>query len=449
MTNRDLMNWSTSKIGELCELINGRAFKSHEWSKEGLPIIRIQNLNNSKASFNYFNGEISDRHQVSNGDLLFAWSGTPGTSFGAHLWLGEAAALNQHIFKINFNEKLIDKRFFRYAINQTLDELISGAHGGVGLRHVTKGKFEEAVVSFPAFAEQKIIADKLDALLAKVETIKSRLEYVLLKLKHLRQSILTDAVSGRLMGDVSRSWTTVKLIDVVQEKPRNGRSPKSVQYETPFKNLTLSSTTSGRFIDGHFKYVDLDINESSYLWVKDGDILIQRANTYDYVGVSALYRGPDCQYVYPDLMMKCTPNDLVLGEFLHYVLLSDTVRMYFRDNATGTSGNMPKINQKVVSEVTFQLPSINDQAEIVHRVGQLFTYADSIEKKVSAALSRTNSLTQSILATAFSGELTEQWRKENLELISGDNSADMLLSKIQLERDEKKFSKKTHTRVKG
>ena len=131
--------WIQAEIGELCDLINGRAFKPTEWSDEGLPIIRIQNLNNPNAPFNHFDGELADKHRIQYGDLLFAWSGTPGTSFGAHVWKGDDAALNQHIFKVAFDESRIDKRFLRYAINQTLDELVAGAHGGVGLRHVTKG----------------------------------------------------------------------------------------------------------------------------------------------------------------------------------------------------------------------------------------------------------------------------------------------------------------------
>ncbi|HEX7243633.1 MAG TPA: hypothetical protein VF263_25325, partial [Longimicrobiaceae bacterium] len=78
--------WAEATVGELCTLVNGRAFKPAEWSIEGLPIIRIQNLNNPAALFNYFDGELDPKFEVSSGDLLFAWSGTPGTSFGAHIW---------------------------------------------------------------------------------------------------------------------------------------------------------------------------------------------------------------------------------------------------------------------------------------------------------------------------------------------------------------------------
>lgn len=80
------------------------------------------------------------------------------------------------------------------------------------------------------------------------------------------------------------------------------------------------------------------------------------------------------------------------------------------------------------------LPPLQEQHEIVRRVEQLFAYADTIEKQVNNALTLVNSLTQSILAKAFRGELTAQWRAENPELISGENSAAALLEKIKAER---------------
>ena len=80
----------------LCEVINGRAFKSSEWREKGMPIIRIQNLRNKDAPFNYFGGDVEDKHLVNEGDLLFAWSGTPGTSFGAFIWHGMQGAEPTH-----------------------------------------------------------------------------------------------------------------------------------------------------------------------------------------------------------------------------------------------------------------------------------------------------------------------------------------------------------------
>lgn len=222
-------------------------------------------------------------------------------------------------------------------------------------------------------------------------------------------------------------------------KPRNGKSPKGVAGPTPYKNLTLSSITQGIFVEGCFKYVNLDIDSSSHLWVKNGDLLIQRANSIDYVGVSALYEGEDDKYVYPDLIMKFRANSKVLPKYLHLALSSEKVRKYFRDNATGTAGNMPKINQAVVSAAPISYPELDEQAEIVRKVGELLELANAVERKYDAAKLRVDKLTQSILARAFRGELFEPF-SDKAERVAQPQSEDVI--------DEETYrSRRNHVRT--
>jgi type I restriction enzyme S subunit len=110
--NKIPKHWQIKKFGEIASYINGKAFKTYEWSRKGLPIIRIQNLNRKISEYNYCNFPVEDKYHVDKGDLLFAWSGTPETSFGAHIWKGEKAVLNQHIFRIVLNEKFVDKKYY-------------------------------------------------------------------------------------------------------------------------------------------------------------------------------------------------------------------------------------------------------------------------------------------------------------------------------------------------
>ncbi|MCW4604292.1 restriction endonuclease subunit S [Klebsiella quasipneumoniae] len=358
----------------------------------------------------------------------------------------KTSATNQQINSFICNENL-NFKFLYYQIC-TLKPWLENESSATTIAIVNKGKFSKAPISIPSLAEQKIIADKLDTLLAQVDSTKAHLEKIPQILKHFRLAVLTAAVSGKLTEEwrdinSSEKWETVKLLDIIVAKPRNGYSPKGVEYETAIKNLTLSAVTKGYFIENCFKYVDIDISDDSYLWVKNGDILIQRANSLEYVGVSAIYEGKDNQYIYPDLMMKFRVNERILTKYLHYSLLSEPTREYFRKNASGTTGNMPKINQGTVSAAPVNLPPISEQTEIVRRVEQLFAYADSIEKLVQDALERVNNLTQSILAKAFRGELTAQWRAENPDLISGENSARTLLEKIQQQRTSTKTIKRS------
>lgn len=197
--------WTLARLGDVCTLINGKVFKPGEWAANGLPIIRIQNLNDGEAEFNFCNFTVEDKYLVENGQLLFAWSGTPGTSFGAHIWNRGKAILNQHIFKIEINEKCVDKVYFKFALNYKVNEYISKAHGTAGLAHITKGKFEESLIPFPPYAEQKRIVAKIEALFAKLDGGVEALKNTKEQLRLYRQSVLKAAFEGRLTEEWRRA----------------------------------------------------------------------------------------------------------------------------------------------------------------------------------------------------------------------------------------------------
>lgn len=140
--------WPVRRLDSVCALVNGRAFKPEEWEESGLPIIRIQNLNDPTKPFNYTTQSLPERFRVRRADVLFSWSGTPGTSFGCFRWNGPEGWLNQHIFNVRLNDAL-DGEFFIAHVNLKLTELIAKAHGGVGLQHVTKGMVDETILMIP------------------------------------------------------------------------------------------------------------------------------------------------------------------------------------------------------------------------------------------------------------------------------------------------------------
>ena len=167
-------NWGWTAVGDAMDMVNGKAFKPGDWSSEGTPIIRIQNLNNENAAFNRCNAEVDPKVHVNDGDFLISWSGTPGTSFGAFIWNRGFAYLNQHIFRCELVEGVFVKEFLRLAINARLDEMISHAQGAVGLRHITKGKLESIRLPLPPLAEQKRIVAKVDELMALCDRLEAQ-----------------------------------------------------------------------------------------------------------------------------------------------------------------------------------------------------------------------------------------------------------------------------------
>lgn len=148
--------WRPYNLGEVAEFVNGRGFKPHEWSDSGLPIIRIQNLNGS-MEFNYFQGTYAPKIEVHTDDLLFAWSGSRGTSFGPHFWRGGKAVLNYHTWRIVVDESLVDKHFMFHVLEYLTSQIEDEAHGAAALVHTQKNRVERYRFWFPTISEQRAI----------------------------------------------------------------------------------------------------------------------------------------------------------------------------------------------------------------------------------------------------------------------------------------------------
>lgn len=185
--------WTKSTLGELCGLVNGAPFKPSDWDGSGLPIIRIQNLNDSTKPFNYTSKQLSEKFRVRPGDILLSWSGTPGTSFGCFRWSGPEGWLNQHIFNVQLQPGL-DGEFFIQSVNVRLGELIARAHGGVGLQHVTKGVLNAVEMLVPPLELQQKFARRV----SEIRQLEDGQAASRLRLEDLFQSVLYRAFQGEL-----------------------------------------------------------------------------------------------------------------------------------------------------------------------------------------------------------------------------------------------------------
>ena len=161
--------WCILTVGEVADYINGRAFKPSEWEKHGLPIIRIQNLNDGDASYNYSTAKFEDKYLIHNGDLLFAWA----ASLGTYIWQKDDAWLNQHIFKV-IPKPFILRDFLYYSFINMIDDFYAESHG-TGMVHITKGKFEKRPIYIPPIKEQQRIVDKIRLVLFSLDAITAEL----------------------------------------------------------------------------------------------------------------------------------------------------------------------------------------------------------------------------------------------------------------------------------
>lgn len=246
--------------------------------------------------------------------------------------------------------------------------------------------------------------------------------------------MLGAAVSGKLTEDWRDNsslsgWIEGKLGEFIK-KPSYGTSSKS-NKEGLIPVLRMGNLQGGKLDWTDLVYTSDTIEIEKYK-LEYNDVLFNRTNSPELVGKTAIYKSEQpAIYAGYLIRVQCLPD--LNPDYLNYHLNSILGRQYcYSVKSDGVSQS--NINAQKLIAYPITVPPLPEQHEIVRRVEQLFAYADTIEKQVNNALDRVNNLTQSILAKAFRGELTAQWRAENPELISGENSAAALLEKIKAER---------------
>lgn len=313
-------------------------------------------------------------------------------------------------------------------------------------------------------AEQKVIADKLDTLLAQVENTKARLEHIPQILKRFRQSVLTAAVSGRL----TEEWRGTPAVSFQQPPLTIGREKDEAPLGWEWQNLVnLAKLESGHtprksrpdyWENGDIPWISLQdirkahgkvISETKFMpnmkGIENSSARLLPAGTVCFsrdisVGFTTIM-GQKMATTQHFVNWICGPK--LNNHYLMYALMAA------KDHLTisGQGTTVKTIYMPACKQLRIITPPLEEQTEIVHQVDQLFAHADRIEQQVNNALARVNNLTQSILAKAFRGELTEQWRKDNPELISGENSAEALLERIKAEQAAVKPVKKTRRKA--
>jgi len=186
--------WEVLSFGELADYKNGNSFSANDWKEEGHPIIRIQNLNGSNE-YNYYTGALKENWHILPGDLLFAWSGQKGVSFGARIWNGPEGVLNQHIFKVYENSKILSRQFLFYLFKINVGRIEDNAHGFKdSFVHVTRSELTEVLVKVPEKNEQKIIEKRVIALEENIALEEADLN----KHKAMKKGLMQDLLIGRV-----------------------------------------------------------------------------------------------------------------------------------------------------------------------------------------------------------------------------------------------------------
>lgn len=198
-----------------------------------------------------------------------------------------------------------------------------------------------------------------------------------------------------------KTWRWTALDQLIVSGPQNGISPKPTKREDAPKAIKLTATTSGYFKPAHFKHVEASIPADSEFWLSDGDLLFQRGNTREYVGMAAVYRGPPHTFLFPDLIMRVRVTSHVSLKFVHLVSISPPAREFLSANASGAQATMPKINQTTLVSLPIPLPPFGEQHRIVEKVDALMALCDQLEESLTVATNTRHRLLGALLSEAL------------------------------------------------
>jgi type I restriction enzyme, S subunit len=197
------------------------------------------------------------------------------------------------------------------------------------------------------------------------------------------------------------SWTYTVLQSLIIFGPQNGISPKPTKRNDAPRSITLTATTKGIFDANYYKHVEANIAKDSEFWLQPGDLLFQRGNTREYVGMAAYYLGKPGQFLYPDLMIKVRlASDLSLP-YIHLSCISPSSRLYFSEQASGSQETMPKINQNTLLNLPIPLPPLAEQRRIVAKVDELMAQCDRLETQLTTTQTTSRQLLESLLHKAL------------------------------------------------
>ena len=343
--------WTYKKLGEVATFINGYAFKPDQWKDSGMPIVRIQNLNNPDAPYNYYDGEVPNKVKIKDGDLLISWS----ASLGTYIWKGGDAFLNQHIFKVEFDKLDVDKMFLKYAVTSKLDAMTQLVHGAT-MKHIVKKDFDKILIPYPPLSEQQSIVSELDKINELISLKKAQLS----DLDALAQSIFYDMFGDPIVNE--KGWEVKKLGEISEIGTGSTPNRKTESFYIGNIPWIKSTEVCNCAIFETQEHISSDALEKSNCTIYPANtILIAMYGQGKTRGQVAIMKIAACTN---QAVAAVLPSNNIESVFLYKHLQF----MYQSIRSMARGGNQENLNLSLVKSITVLLPPLSLQQDFAKKI---------------------------------------------------------------------------------
>jgi len=184
-------HWEVCKLKFILHLINGRAYAQHELLEDGkYRILRVGNFFTNEQWY-YSDLELEPDKYCNRGDLLYAWS----ASFGPYIWEQEKTIYHYHIWKVKISDSYL--KYYAYYVLDAISSFKKGDVHGSTMTHITMDSMNNSFIPIPPIAEQQEIVGYIERETAKVDAAIGKAEQQIALLQELRQSVITEVVTGK------------------------------------------------------------------------------------------------------------------------------------------------------------------------------------------------------------------------------------------------------------
>lgn len=394
-------NWCWTYFKDIFYIENGYAFKKIDYKKEGIPLVRISNIENGIVNINeciYVNKleKNGEKYVIEKGDLLIALSGATTGKNGVY-YLDEIAYLNQRIgnIKIKNKEKVLNE-YRNYYIALKNEDILNLAYGGAQ-PNISPKVIEFISIPLPPIKEQQRIVNRIESLFAKLDRAKELIENTLAQFEQNKMAILHKAFTGELTvkwrkeNNINEKnfFNKVKLKNVI--KLISGRDV-SVSLCND-KSIGIPYILGASNIKDNKFFIERWI-ENPVVVSEKNDILLSVKGT-----IGKLYLQKEEKINISRQIMALRALNELNTHYLYYFLLRECKRLKFEGN-----GLIPGISRKDILDLNILLPTIEEQQEIVNILDKLLAKYNKI-KNLEQQLEKIELLKKAILAKAFRGEL--------------------------------------------
>lgn len=395
-------HWPVKLLGEVCKLRNGRAYKKAELLDEGkYRVLRVGNFFTNKHWY-YSDLELDETKFCETGDLLYAWS----ASFGPRIWEGERSIFHYHIWRVDYDEQILNKKYLYYWFLWDAEKIKSEQGTGTTMIHVSMKSMNAREISIPPLNEQHRIVSILDDAFNKIRFAQDSLSNNREEAANLIKSCVDEAFSGTVDSGDGKSPVVKlgELCDVITK----GTTPTSVGYQFVESGINFvkieSITTNGEFLEKKFAKITSECHERlKRSQLKDGDILFSIAGALGrtaFVKESILPANTNQALA----IIRLKKSDSVHPQYILKALSTGFALEQIEKNRAGAAQQNLSLTQMKAFEIP--LPPIEVQKQISSKIDIILNNAISLQNSIEGKATGYIELKQSILQEAFSGKLT-------------------------------------------